>query len=162
MPRKYSKCQRPECERNSLRSGLCRKHLQESSDSGELVTPLCSIEDCHLVLTAKGMCHFHWQRQYQGTPIDKKKKAPNGTGWTMDHGYMVRVVNGKRTYEHRFVMSQYLGRELLPSETVHHINGDRQDNRIENLQLRIGQHGMGAVYACADCGSDRLEPRPLA
>lgn len=63
--------------------------------------------------------------------------------------------------EHRLVMARHLGRPLRKGETVHHIDGDRLNNDISNLQLRQGKHGKGVVMQCLDCHSMNVQPVPL-
>ena len=60
--------------------------------------------------------------------------------------------------EHRYVMARHLGRPLRDDETVHHKDGDRQHNKLANLQLRSSRHGKGSAFHCVDCGSHNIVP----
>ncbi len=74
---------------------------------------------------------------------DKRKRSEANIRYWDSHrkevlnknGYLSLCVGNKREYVHRIVMEEHLGRKLTDNEAVHHINGDRTDNRIENLQL---------------------------
>lgn len=69
-------------------------------------------------------------------------------GYTNSNGYIIVNIGGRKTMlQHRKVMQEYIGRELYPDENVHHINGVRDDNRIENLELWSSSQPSGQRIA---------------
>lgn len=99
----------------------------------------CKVKNCSRKYGAKGYCithYYYWKRH--DIPFSKKSiewVAKRGKGTITPEGYRILTKNGKRIREHRWIMEQKIGRTLLPNEHVHHINGNRLDNRIENLKI---------------------------
>jgi hypothetical protein len=100
---------------------------------------------------ARGSAHGSWK--------GGRVKVGKYIGAWLDKHDPLFVMADQQGYvlEHRLVMARHMGRPLLGTETVHHINGDTSDNRIANLQLRMGRHGKGVVMRCKKCGCSNFE-----
>jgi hypothetical protein len=67
--------------------------------------------------------------------VHNPMSKPN-RGWAIkSSGYVRGFFGGKALYQHREIMSFYLGRPLLRNEVVHHMDHDRGNNTIDNLEL---------------------------
>lgn len=148
-------CQEDNCTKPVKARGLCSAHYTKMRRNAgtdaisrrfEWQEGECRVDGCTDDKHSRGYCLRHYQRWLRVGKDDAlvaalRKNKPFGSGTLTQGGYRVIVDHSHPNYangrvpEHRAVMEEYLGRYLLPHETVHHRNGDRADNRLSNLEL---------------------------
>jgi hypothetical protein len=110
------------------------------------MTRICDVEECSRKAEITGLCRLHYYRKRRtgdvGPPKPLRNRSPNQGRYINNYGYVCLTTDRpayaeKKKYvrEHVVVMEAHLGRRLLPHENVHHKNGVRHDNRLENLEL---------------------------
>lgn len=157
------KCSVPKCTNKNWARGYCKGHYTRWRRGQELgegptkkhVKGICSVSGCSRVHDSNGLCSEHARRKRLGRdmakPFAKRDGSSPGGEWREHaHGYIVRWIPHPTKpnqwiteSQHRVVMEQHLGRKLVKGENVHHINGVRNDNRIENLELWVTKQPRG-------------------
>jgi hypothetical protein len=140
------------CDRiGETNSGLCQSHRRQQR-LGQDLKPIterqkglpCSFEGCGRPRAIKGFCTWHRKQQRLGVELRPIRDARPPHLWGVNKsGYRYKRIGGRQVLEHRLVMEEMLGRPLTAEESVHHINGQRADNRPENLELWSSSHAKG-------------------
>lgn len=142
-------CKTDGCHKKAERKdGRCEKHYRKN-----LPGKRCSITDCDGKSKGRGWCNVHYGRWVRnGDPlVTQRVRVGTGAIKKNKYGYVLEFFPDHPTsresdgwvMQHRRVMSDYLDRALASHENIHHKNGVRDDNRLENLELWVVRQPYG-------------------
>lgn len=165
IKKESEKCSIEGCCYKSRHLGLCEAHYGRLRRHGDplagkphkgVVTRqqptekrICMVVGCESPHTALGYCNAHLRRYKKyGNPIANqpiRKPMPGEREYKDGGGYIGRWDKElkKVVWDHRVVLEKLIGRPLTSNENVHHINGNKSDNRPENLELWVSTQPSG-------------------
>lgn len=85
-------------------------------------------------IIARYLCekHFHFVKYRKQLDNYPRMKRKDGTG-CITRGYKMLTINGKRIFEHRYIVEKSINRKLKTKEQIHHIDGNGLNNSLDNL-----------------------------
>ena len=134
------------CDDPIVGKGLCDLHYRRKRSGTPMDAPRrsyntqngkCSMAGCDRQARSRGFCMSHYRRDLErrgGSDCPPRNSAPIGSK-RLANGYVRVKCSTGWVFEHRMVMEAAIGRPLTADEIVHHRDGDKQNNAIQNLEL---------------------------
>lgn len=152
MDRQGEACIIDGCDKHRYARRWCQLHWGRWQSHGDplwlpiaRVISICSVVDCGEDVRARGYCTAHYGKLrrhgdplFQSTVVSRRKNSKQAEKGGYVRIYFPEHPNARKdgyVSEHTVVVSESIGRPLTATENVHHRNGVRDDNRIQNLEL---------------------------